>query len=1530
MSRTTKYWQRWDWKLEIFSFLAMSVAIASTNNCAFAQINPDSTLPNNSSVTKINDISIIEGGTQAGKNLFHSFDRFSVSTGGTAYFNNAVDVQNIISRVTGKSVSNIDGFISVNGNANLFLLNPNGIIFGPNALLNIGGSFLASTANSLKFPDGKEFSVNAPQNQPLLSINVPIGLQYGDSAKSILVNQAFLLPEKTLALVGGNVTLDNAVLSTTDGQVNLAGISEAGTVGLNVDGNNLRLNFPNDVARADVSLINESNVVTSGSKDNRDIQIWGRNIKLEDGSRIATLTEGAESGGNLDANASESVEVIGSSKDGLAFSGLTTTVLSKEDIGAGGNLTLETGRLVLRDGAWIGTDTNGKGPGGNLTIKTRGTVEVIGTSVDGSFPSELRSAVGLGATGAGGDLTIETGRLSVRDGARIGTITSSTGTAGQLAIEAGDAVEAIGSSKNGLFQSSLFSKVESAATGAGGDLTIQARQLIVGNGGQIEAKTYGAGATGNLTVKADEAIAIFGSSADGLLGSTLGTFVYSETKGAGGNVTLETKRLSLRDGAQIQTSSFGQGATGNLTVKARDAVEVSGTTVNGYFPSQLTTQIFSGTADAGGNLTLETGKLSLREGGQIRTSTFGEGKAGNLTIKARDVVEVIGSSANFVFPSELSSAVESGATGAGGNVTVETGRLMVRDGAKIQATTSGSAAAGDLLVKAGDLVEVIGTTANGNFSSEIKNSANPGATGAGGNLTLETGRLILRDGGQIEASTFGEGPVGNLAVVARRTEVIGSSKNGLFGSAIRNLVNAGATGAGGNLTLETGQLTIQDGGQIQTSTFGQGNAGNLAVKVGDVVKVIGTTADGRFPSGLFSQANPGATGAGGNLTLETGKLFLQDGGQIRSSTYGEGAAGQLSVAARDAVEIIGSSNNGEITSGLFTTTQGTGTAGNLTINTGQLTIRDGAQASTATFSAGLAGNLSVSASQFVALIGTSKNGEIASGLTTGTEGTGNAGNLTINTGQLFIQDGGQASTATDSAGRGGNLSLNASQSVTITGTSTNGKVASGLITGTQGIGSAGDLTINTGQLIVRDGAQVTASTYGDGQGGNLNVNASQSTVLSGTSDRFFSGLLTQTTGTGVAGDLTINTGQLIVQNGAQASTATFSAGRGGNLNVTASKSVTLSGNSVNNQFFSSLTTGAQGTGAAGDLTIDTQQLSVRDGAEISAGTFSDGAGGKINISASESVVVSGISADGRFSSSISTQTEGTGTAGDLRINTGKLSVGDRAQVSVSSLEAGKAGNLEVRARSIQLDDRGVIIATTSSGNGGNITLQDLDLLLMRRNSQISTTAGTTQAGGNGGNIDIDAKFIAAVPLENSDITANAFEGKGGNVTINATSIFGMVVRSREDLVKLLGTNKPDRLNPFLLPTSDITAISQQNPSFNGVITINSPGIDPNQGLVNLPNVPVDTEITQGCTAGGTVAKSEFNIVGRGGLPPNPGEALNTDAVQVDLVTLNPKVAVSPTPNSTIVEAQDWAIDANGNVTLIANVRHSAGCQHSER
>ncbi|MFN6558696.1 MAG: filamentous hemagglutinin N-terminal domain-containing protein [Nostoc sp. ChiSLP01] len=400
-------------------------------------------------------------------------------------------------------------------------------------------------------------------------------------------------------------------------------------------------------------------------------------------------------------------------------------------------------------------------------------------------------------------------------------------------------------------------------------------------------------------------------------------------------------------------------------------------------------------------------------------------------------------------------------------------------------------------------------------------------------------------------------------------------------------------------------------------------------------------------------------------------------------------------------------------------------------------------------------------------------------------------------------------------------------------------------------------------------------------------------------------------GSGGGSSVIINANRLFIRDGAYIAATTAGASKGGSLIVNTSESVELIGTTLDSQFGSGLFAQSRrdGTGDGGNITVNTKRLIVGDGAQISTATFSTGQGGNIVIKASESVKVSGITPDGQNSSALTARSDrvAKGKAGSLLIETGQLSIQDGAKISVSSLGSGNPGDLKVKASNLFLN-RGTVEAFTSSGKNANIELQVSDLILMRNHSVINAQASNK---GDGGNINIDTNFVVAAPNENSDIIANAFEGSGGNINITAQGIFGL--NSRD-----------------LTPFSDINASSQLG--INGVVQINTPDVDPSNGLVNLPINIVDASqlIAQSCRTGGEATanqQSEFIVTGRGGLPPNPIEPLSSDAIWQDLqayALVNEKVIgsqkevnlISETP-SAIAEAQGWVTNADGTITLVA-------------
>ncbi len=610
----------WYWELGIVSTLVITGVLAYSQNFALAQIQEDATLGSESSIItpKLVDgrpIDQIDGGAVRGKNLFHSFEKFSVSTESTAHFNNAIDIQNIISRVTGNSISNIDGILKANGTANVFLINPNGIVFGRNASLNIGGSFVASTASSLNFADGIKFSATDPQTTPLLKESIPIGLQFGTTAKPIR-NQSQARPNgpvnslkqsvglqvqqgKTLALIGGDITLEDGNITAKQGRIELGSVAGNSLVSLNATNQGWVFGYEGVQNFQNIKLMQQTgilSIVDASGEGGGNIQVQGKHVLATGVSLILADSLGVQAAGNLIVNASESVEL----ERNAAFTTLTYKT------GNSGNISITTKKLVVRSGGQLA---------GQLTINASDSVELISGAYfslpDGSdlVPSGLFS-ITFNDQNAG-NITINTGKLRIQGGARISTrsegmlqfpsnqVTPATGKGGNLTVNASEFIELSGTSPNGSKPSGLFSGTE--GPGDGGNLTLTTGRLIIEDGAAITVNSQArrnviyVGDPKNLGKAGDLNII-----ADSILLDNQGKLTSNSESGKGGNISLQVRDLLLmRGSSQISTNAGGDKTGGNITINAPNGFVVAPVFGN----SDITANAFSG---PGGKIAIAT------------------------------------------------------------------------------------------------------------------------------------------------------------------------------------------------------------------------------------------------------------------------------------------------------------------------------------------------------------------------------------------------------------------------------------------------------------------------------------------------------------------------------------------------------------------------------------------------------------------------------------------------------------------------------------------------------------------------------------------------------------------------------------------------------------------------------------------------------------------------------------------------------------------------------------------------------------
>ncbi|MEA5578180.1 filamentous hemagglutinin N-terminal domain-containing protein [Anabaena sp. UHCC 0451] len=1543
-------------KQQYFKLALTTLSILSgiiVNQSAFAQLKPDHTLGSeNSVVNKVNEFKdIINGGAARGANLFHSFEKFNVGENRSVYFTNPTGIENILTRVTGGNVSNILGILGVEGTANLFLINPNGIIFGQNASLDIRGSFTATTADEIKLGDNGLFSATAPATSNLLNIQ-PSALFRNALRNQLseIKNEGNLQVDdgKNITLFSANVT-NTGTLTANKGTIQLTGAENLKVRG-GIETGTLLLNTKNLIIGEDdnatidkttlESLSGNTNLIFQAKNDITINPLNDHSLSLADGSGKVTFTADANADGvgNFQMETTDTIKTNGRdisiSGANLILGNIDTLlvkggdIITVIDIDAGGDIPFS------RTATFTFTVSEEQ-PIENLDVQFSAKLNYAGTlEISLTSPSEktleLFRDVGFGenfqdtllddsaATGTNGILPPFLGafRPTGKSGLAIFNGENPTGI-WQLKVTN----DSFGNNNGTLYKAGetaswgkadgtkLIFRTPITAIGDSGAITLNARSGNI-NVGKINANSL-TGNGGKVNLAATENINLNGS-----LAATNHINIFADADSNGnGNLMMNISDTIQTNGKKVEikgtnltlgniNTSFHQGG-GNITLTAaggnistQNLLSASfsrqGTTGNGGHISltaggHISTQNLLSTSFSNGGIASNGGGISLTAGGNISTQ--------NLL------------SASFSF---------AGTAGNGGDISLSAGGDILTQNLESYSTSfEGTAGNG------GD----ISLSAGGNISTQL--------------LESYTSSDLSKEGNGGGISLFADGDISTNSLFSYAYSFSGQGGNGgrisfFAGGNIstKNLLSAsfspeGIAGNGGEMNLNAmgGDIFTQF---LDSHSFSrQGTAGN-----GGRISLFASSdiSTQSLHSYSFSDSGTGGNGGEINLNAMNGNIqgikneYSQEFPVFHSFSISQtgqpGQAGNVTLAAKnqitnlDILTLSSDSKSGDVQVQGF---------GNLSltnidiITTKQVTLNESFGGENIVIlevgGVGQSGNVTFASTGNL----TFNNSRIDSD----TNGSDPAGNVTITSPSIVTFNNSKIASNTNNKGKAGSVQINAKK-LTLTD-------ASEISASTTADGQAGDITLNTATLTVANGAEIFATTTSSGDGGTITINAEKAVNL-GIGVQDSSPILSvETSGAGKAGNIILNTPSLTVSDTARiTATATKNA-----TNTKGGGSITLNASKINLAGVVGVFAETQGQAPAGTLQLNPYEnqpdldITLFPKSIISASTTASGKGGDLIITAPENINISG-------QGKLAVETSGRGDAGNIQISTKNLNLSDGVKISASTFSSGKGGNIIVQVKdNITLNgtDTGLFASTEpgSIGDSGSIDIDPQTLIIKNGagigvNSQgsgeggdVSIQVGTLNldnkgfisaetASNQGGNINLNIPDLLLF-RNNSQITAtagtNGAGGDGGNININTPFIIAFPSEN-SDITANAFKGNGGKINittnaifgleyqPQLTSKSDITASSDFG--LAGDVEINTPDIDPTSGLIELPGNLVNAESLLGkdiCSYEQRAKQNSFTITGKGGLPAESDELISNSPGMVEWVIRSDKQETTP-------------------------------------
>ncbi len=952
-------------------------------------------------------------------NLFHSFDQFNLHTNESATFTGPANVANVLARVTGGLVSQINGLLATSGmpGANFFLLNPSGVVFGPGAQLDVNGSFTVTTANELQLADGGRFTATTHTTDSVLTTASPtaFGFLTDHPAEVVLDHGVLKVHEQaTLSVVGGDLQVTGAQLTAQQGGVVLASVGSSGNAHIGADAPRA-IDMSEFVQLGQVTIEDQATVSTE--QTGHGVTVQAASLVMQNRGEIRTFAPDAETASNINVTVQDLQIVAGALMSA-----------STPDSGQSGSVAINAGQILIDGqdaetftGISVATeaDVDG-GPGGHIQI----------TAKDLHLVNSARVSADTFGSGPAGTIEVTAESLEIVNSGLVSADTFASGNGGQVQVAA---EQIIIDGQNSSFTGISTDTIADLDAGPGGQITIIANQLQLVDGGLVSAGAFGSGSGGEIDFTSDQ-ITMDGQAAAVFTGIFVAT-VAELDGGPGGQIHIATTDLRVLNEATISAGTSGSGSGGAIDVTAQTVViDGQGSDLFTGIGANSTLDAIDGHGGDSGNIQITTNLLHVMHGGVVTTDTFATGRGGRIDITADEEVLIDGQGAGFTGITAQTLAPLDG--GPGGQIHVTTTDVHLFNDARVSAGTSGSAAAGAIVVTADSLHATSGAlltaatfgsgsggaiditadqiTIDGQgltaFTGISVSTAAELDGGPGGHVDITTTSLHLINEATISAGTRGSGSGGVARIAAQQIVIDGQGSEAFTGIGTTTTLDVtdGSGGDSGDILITTGVLQVIDGGVIATGTFGSGRGGQIDITADQMV-IDGKGTDAFTGISVETQSGLGG-GQGGNIQIKADRLRIVHGGLIATDTFGSGRGGDINILA-DEILIDGKGIQAFTGISVDSLTNLGGDSGDIRLTAGSLTLVNGGDISAVHRGSGTAGNITVTTATAIDLFDS----------TISAESVGDGGNILLNTVERVQLV--NSNVTTDAGQTGGNITI---------------------------------------------------------------------------------------------------------------------------------------------------------------------------------------------------------------------------------------------------------------------------------------------------------------------------------------------------------------------------------------------------------------------------------------------------------------------------------------------------------------------------